>query len=172
MSLVRQVTPERGAVIDVGAGTSPLCARLLDAGFAVTVLDIAASAIDRARQRLGERAARVEWVVADVTQIESVGVFDLWHDRAVFHFLTEPEDRARYVDLLSRSIPSGGHAVIATFAPEGPDQCSGLPVRRYDSTALSRELGEGFELRKSVPETHLTPWGKPQAFQYSLFRRT
>ena len=98
-------------------------------------------------------------------------MFDLWHDRAVFHFLTEATDRAAYVDLLARTIPAGGHAIIATFAMDGPEKCSGLPVRRYDGESLAAELGPRFEFLKSVTERHQTPWGSPQSFQYSVFIR-
>jgi SAM-dependent methyltransferase len=160
-----------GRIIDVGGGTSLLAERLLDRGYAVTVLDISQAAIDRARQRLGERASEVGWLVADVTAEPDLGTFDLWHDRAVFHFLTASEDRAAYGALLAGTIPVGGHAVIATFALDGPEKCSGLEVRRYDGRALAAELGPGFRLLKSVPELHRTPWDTTQSFQYSLFQR-
>ena len=179
LSLIQEVRPAvwvegaggKARVIDVGGGTSALADRLLDAGYSVAVLDISATALAKARTRLGARADRVRWIVADVTGDPDVGTFDVWHDRAVFHFLTEPAARAAYVALLSRTVPAGGHVIIATFAPDGPQQCSGLPVQRYDGQRLAAELGAGFGLLKSVPETHLTPWGKPQSFQYSLFRR-
>lgn len=158
-------------VIDVGGGTSLLAERLLDRGYAVTVLDISQAAIDRARLRLGDLASEVDWMVADVTAGPDLGTFDVWHDRAVFHFLAAAADRAAYVALLARSIPVGGHAVIATFALDGPGKCSGLDVRRYDSSALAAELGPRFRLLKSVPELHSTPWNTPQSFQYSLFER-
>ena len=160
-----------GRVIDVGGGTSLLAERLVDRGYAVTVLDISQAAIDRARQRLGTRANEVGWMVADVTAGPELGSFDVWHDRAVFHFLTASEDRAAYVALLARTVPVGGHAVIATFALDGPEKCSGLEVRRYDGNALAAELGPQFRLLKSVPELHRTPWGTAQSFQYSLFMR-
>lgn len=159
------------SVIDVGGGTSPLAERLLDRGYAVTVLDISQAAIDRARRRLGTRASQVDWMVADVTAGPDVGSFDVWHDRAVFHFLTASADRAAYVALLARTVSVGGHAVIATFALDGPEKCSGLEVRRYDGNALAAELGPRFRLVKSVPELHRTPWNAPQSFQYSLFKR-
>ena len=159
------------SVIDVGGGTSPLAERLLDRGYAVTVLDISQAAIDRARGRLGTRASEVDWIVADVTAGPDLGTFDVWHDRAVFHFLTTPTDRAAYAALLARTVSVGGHAVIATFAPDGPEKCSGLEVRRYDGSALAAELGPQFQLIKSVRELHRTPWGVPQSFQYSLFKR-
>jgi 2-polyprenyl-3-methyl-5-hydroxy-6-metoxy-1,4-benzoquinol methylase len=159
------------SVIDVGGGTSLLAERLLDDGYAVTVLDISQTAIDRARKRLGDRATQVDWMVADVTAGPDLGTFDVWHDRAVFHFLIAPADRAAYVALLARTVSVGGHAVIATFAPDGPEKCSGLEVRRYDGSALAADLGPGFRLLKSVPELHLTPWNAAQSFQYSLFKR-
>jgi SAM-dependent methyltransferase len=161
-----------GSVIDVGGGASVLAGRLLDAGYSVAVLDISKASLDRAAAKLGAKAGRARWIVADVTESPELGTFDVWHDRAVFHFLTEQSQRAAYVALLSRSVPVGGHAVIATFALDGPDTCSGLPVRRYDTGLLGAALGDGFTLIKSVPEVHQTPWGKPQSFQYSVFRRT
>ena len=160
-----------GRVIDVGGGTSQLAARLVQRSYHVAVLDISEAAIRRARDRAGVGADAIEWIVADVTAITDVGRFDAWHDRAVFHFLTGAADRGKYVALLEHTIRAGGHAIIATFAPEGPPRCSGLDVCRYDPQSLARELGEGLALVKSVPETHLTPWGKPQSFQYSLLRR-
>jgi SAM-dependent methyltransferase len=143
---------------------------LLDMGYTVAVLDVSDEALGRARERLGARAGQVRWIVADVTEVADVGRFDVWHDRAAFHFLTSRYDRRRYVGLLKRTVPPGGHAVIATFAPDGPARCSGLEVVRYDGESLARELGDDFELLRSVPETHVTPWGQPQSFQYSAFR--
>lgn len=170
LSLIQEVLP-RGAVIDVGGGASPLAGRLLNLGYSVAVLDIAPAAMERAQHALRERASLVRWLVADVTAIKSVGRFDLWHDRATFHFLTDPAHRKRYLNLLRRAVPVGGHAIIATFAKTGPTKCSGLDVVRYDAESLARELGRGFTLLKSVPETHLTPWGTQQDFQYAVFRR-
>jgi SAM-dependent methyltransferase len=171
MELILDVSHGSGRVIDVGGGSSVLVDRLLDQRFdRIAVLDISHVALERAKARLGERAARVEWIEADVTKVDDLGQFDVWHDRAVFHFMTEPADRAAYAALLSRTVSVGGHAIIATFALDGPETCSGLPVRRYDGQSLAGELGAGIDLVKSVPETHLTSWGKPQSFQYSLFR--
>lgn len=170
LSLIREVCPS-GRIIDVGGGTSPLVDRLLDASYSVAVLDIADAALERARTRLDGRADQVRWVVADVTASPDLGTFDVWHDRAVFHFLLDPSDRAAYLALLGRSVPAGGHVIIATFALDGPEKCSGLDVRRYDSPMLVAELGTDFILLKSVSEMHQTPWGKPQSFQYTLFRR-
>jgi len=146
--------------------------RLLDLPFErIAVLDISQIALSRARSRLGERARRVEWVVADVTEIPDVGTFDVWHDRAVFHFLTDAADRKNYVKLARRTIPAGGHLIIASFADDGPKRCSGLDVCRYNAASISSELGEGFSLVKDARETHTTPWDTPQAFFYGVFRR-
>ena len=170
VSLIREVC-QQGRVIDIGGGTSLLSGRLLDAGYSVAVLDISESALVRTRERIGSRATEVQWIVSDVTAAPALGTFDVWHDRAVFHFLTEPADRASYAALLARTVHPDGHAIIATFATDGPERCSGLPVCRYDSGTLGNELGDAFELINSVRETHFTPRGKPQAFQYSVFRR-
>ena len=170
LSLIGEVCPA-GRVIDVGGGTSFLAERLLERGYSVAVLDISQTAMYRARNRLGARARKIRWIVADVTTNPDLGSFDVWHDRAVFHFLTAPAGRAAYTALLARTVPEGGHAVIATFALDGPAKCSGLEVRRYDGQTLAAELGPQFDLLKSVPEMHVTPGGGLQSFQYSLFRR-
>ena len=170
LSLITEVCPA-GSVIDVGGGTSLLAGKLLDHGYSVAVLDISEAAATRGRERLGPRASMIHWIVADITARPDLGSFDVWHDRAVFHFLTHPAERAAYIALLARTIPVGGHAVISTFAPDGPERCSGLEVQRYSGLTLSAQLGNDFTLLKSVPETHITPWGKPQSFQYSVFKR-
>jgi len=170
LSLIGEVCPT-GRVIDVGGGASVLASELLDLGYSVTVLDISRMALDRARNRLGARANKIHWMVADVTANPDLGSFDVWHDRAVFHFLIGLAERAAYTALLRRTVPVGGHAVIATFALDGPERCSGLETRRYDGKTLAAELGPPFELLKSVPEIHVTPGGGRQSFQYSLFRR-
>lgn len=162
----------RSRVIDVGGGTSRLVDELLQRGTGeVAVLDIAPSAIEEAKQRLGEQAQQVRWIVGDVTEAHSPGQFDFWHDRAVFHFLTDAGDRAAYVRLLEQSVPIGGHVIIATFAEDGPPRCSGLPVRRHSPQSLSAELGDGFALRDTRHEPHETPSGKTQQFVYCLFER-
>jgi SAM-dependent methyltransferase len=159
-------------ILDAGGGASVLVDCLLDAGFTrVAVLDIAAAALQHARQRLGARADRVEWFEADVTEFQPPHRFRLWHDRAVFHFLTDPEDRRKYVQTLERSLTPGGHVILATFALDGPPQCSGLPVRRYDAPAICAELGPGFRLVEQVDETHVTPWGTGQKFSYFRWAR-
>jgi len=137
----------------------------------LTVLDLSAAALARARARLGEPADRVRWVQADVTGPWAVSPVDIWHDRAVFHFLTEVEDRVRYVSHLRSAVKAGGTVIIATFAPDGPDRCSGLPVRRYDACGIGAELGEGFTLMDTVSEAHRTPTGAVQSFGYSRFVR-
>lgn len=172
MELIGSVIPGRGRVIDVGGGTSLLVDRLLDSGFEqVTVLDISGTALAKAKARLGERACSVSWIEADVTTAANVGEFDVWHDRAVFHFLTDPDDRRRYVELARRSVSPGGHLIVATFAQDGPPRCSGLDVCRYDAQSLAAELGTSFSLVSVATETHTTPQGSPQAFFYGVFRR-
>jgi SAM-dependent methyltransferase len=160
-----------GRVIDVGGGTSLLAERLLDRGYKVAVLDISEAAIGRNRKRLGAKASQIQWITADVTAGLGLETFDVWHDRAVFHFLTAPGDRAAYRRLLTQSVSVGGHAVIGSFALDGPEKCSGLEVRRYDGPKLALELGPQFALLKSESEIHVTPWGKQQPFQFSLFKR-
>lgn len=159
-------------VIDVGGGASHLVDHLLDRGFSdLTVLDLAASALDQARARLGARAESVRWLEADATAWEPERTYRLWHDRAVFHFLTEAADRAAYLERLRAAVPPDSFVVIATFAPEGPERCSGLPVVRYSPESLQETLGAGFELVAVQAEEHRTPGGKPQQFTGCLFRR-
>ncbi len=163
---------KRGRVIDVGGGQSFLVDRLLDSGFKqVAVLDISSAAIEATKARLGERAAQVDWMVADVTQAESLGEFDIWHDRAVFHFITQPDDRERYMKLLKRSLPIGGHFIVATFAKGGPEKCSGLPICQYDAATMHAELGASFEPIKCSEYLHTTPTGKPQQFFFGIYTR-
>lgn len=170
LKLIGQVCPS-GRVIDVGGGTSILAERLLDRGYKVAVLDVSEAAIERNRRRLGARASQIQWIIADVTVGLCLGTFDVWHDRAVFHFLTTPDDRVAYRELLLQTVPVGGYAVIGSFALDGPEKCSGLEVRRYDGPMLALELGPQFSLLTTESEMHLTPWGKPQSFQFSLFKR-
>ena len=161
------------AIVDIGGGASRLVDSLLDRGFnRVTVLDIAEAALETAKARLGERASEVQWIVADVTKWRPARTFDLWHDRAAFHFLTDPADRLAYVTCMQRAIRPGGHVIIGTFATDGPEKCSGLPVNRYDEAGLARELGEGFELMGSRRHEHSTPWNSAQRFLFCVFLRT
>jgi ubiquinone/menaquinone biosynthesis C-methylase UbiE len=145
---------------------------LLGAGFGrVTVVDIAGAALEQSRRRLGPRGASVSWIASDVTRWVPDGEFDLWHDRAVFHFLVDPEERRAYRATLRRALRRGGHAVIATFAADGPERCSGLPVARWEPEALAAELGPELRLLESLHEDHRTPGGKVQRFQFSRFVR-
>ncbi len=146
------------------AGASVLPELLSDRGYAVTLLDISEAALERARKRLDPKAGQIHWIAADIASGQGLETFDVWHDRAVFHFLTAPADRAAYRILLVQSVPPGGHAVIGTFALDGPEKCSGLEARRYDGPLLAVELGPQFAILKSEPEIHVTPWGKPQSF--------
>jgi SAM-dependent methyltransferase len=173
LELIRGVAPAAdGRIIDVGGGASVLVDRLLDLPFErIAVLDIAETALGKARSRLGERAGRVEWIAADVTGIQDVGTFDVWHDRAVFHFLTDAADRRKYVDLARRALPKGGHLIIASFTDDGPKRCSDLDVCPYSAASMAAELGAGFSLIKEARETHTTPWNTSQAFWYGVFRR-
>jgi len=156
-------------VIDVGGGASTLVDDLLArARFDVTVLDLSEAALQVARERLGKKqAARVHWLTGDVTELElPANAYDIWHDRAVFHFLTEPEQRAAYVAQVRRSVRPGGHVIVAAFGPDGPLQCSGLPVVRYSPDALHGEFGAAFELVEHSAEAHRTPSGAVQQFVY------
>jgi SAM-dependent methyltransferase len=173
LELIRSVAPSAGGrIIDVGGGASVLVDRLLDLPFeGIAVLDIAPTALDRARSRLGEPASRVDWIVADITEVSSLGTFDIWHDRAVFHFLIDVADRRKYVELACRTIPTGGHLIVATFADDGPKRCSNLDVRRYNAETMSAELGKGFSLIREAREMHTTPWDSSQAFFYGVFQR-
>lgn len=156
------------AIIDVGGGASTLVDDLLARGYRnLSVLDVSPTALDSAKARLGDRAAAVHWLAADITQAElSPNAYDFWHDRAVFHFLRAEEDRRRYVAAARRSLKPGGHILVATFGPEGPTRCSGLEVARYGPEDLHAELGDPFQKVASLTEVHATPWGAEQQFVY------
>jgi SAM-dependent methyltransferase len=160
-------------IIDIGGGASRLVDTLLDEGFkTVTVLDLSEKALAATRARLGERSSHVQWVVADITTWEPSQIYDVWHDRAALHFLTDPKDRAAYSKRVLGAVRPGGHVVIGTFAPDGPERCSGLPVVRHDAASLGELLGHSFELIESRRHDHQTPAGSIQKFQFSRFRRT
>lgn len=160
------------AVIDIGGGASRLADALLELGYShITVLDIAAAALEKSQARLGPKAAQIAWLVADITQWQPPQTYALWHDRAVFHFLTEAADRAAYKRALLAGTQAGSHVVIASFAPDGPERCSGLPVRRYSPQSLQAELGADFRLENSRQDEHRTPGGNIQRFQFSRFIR-
>jgi SAM-dependent methyltransferase len=160
-------------VVDVGGGASPLAADLVARGYSdLTVVDIAEPALAAARARLGAGADRVTWVVADVLAWRPTKRFALWHDRAVFHFLTRAEERARYRAALEAGLAPGGWLVIAAFAPDGPERCSGLPVHRWSPEALGQELGPGYRLAESFAEEHHTPGDAVQRFTWALFQKS
>jgi SAM-dependent methyltransferase len=157
-------------IIDVGGGASMLVDHLLDAGYSrVAVLDISGAALQQTQQRLRERAAQVEWIVADITTFNPQRRFVVWHDRAVFHFLTSPVDRRAYVDTIRRTLAPDGHVIIGTFALDGPPTCSGLDVVRYDAPSLASELGPDFVLSDTRRETHRTPAQAGQEFLWCSF---
>lgn len=159
-------------IIDVGGGASSLVDHLIDLGYSnLTVLDISTAALAAARNRLGVRADGVRWLAGDITRDGPAGPYRLWHDRAVFHFLTAAEDRRAYVTNLLAAVPPGGHAIIATFAEDGPERCSNLPVCRYSPDRLMTELGERFELVETLREVHVTPAQGEQNFVYCRFCR-
>lgn len=172
LELIKQALPDtQGRIIDVGGGASTLVDGLLQAGYAhVSVLDLSAAALAHARERLAARADAVHWLEGDVTTLAlPESGFDLWHDRAVFHFLVEADARAAYRAQLHRALKPGGHLVLATFAPDGPTQCSGLPVRRYSVQGMQDELGPDFRLLEHRDEQHQTPGGNVQHFVYGHF---
>ncbi len=164
---------KNSAIIDVGGGASTLVDDLLAEGYGdVIVLDISAAALEVAQHRLGKRAERVHWLKGDITQVEFPRHrFDVWHDRAVFHFLTDSADRHAYVEQVMRAVRPGGHVIVATFAEDGPEKCSGLPVMRYAPGALHAEFGDAFQLLEHEREIHHTPAGAVQRFVYCYCRK-
>ena len=156
------------SIIDVGAGESTLVDDLLARGYSdLTILDISQEAISASKKRLGKAAERVRWLVADITHAEIEGcAFDIWHDRAVFHFLTSEADRRAYVRQVTHTVKRGGHVILSAFGPEGPTRCSGLEVVRYDAESLQREFGTAFQLVSSSRHLHETPFGTTQQFTY------
>ena len=172
LELIRTHCVTTAALIDVGGGASRLVDHLLAEGYTdLTVLDLAEAALLRSRVRLGPQASKPQWLAADVTSWQPSRRYRLWHDRAVFHFLTQAADRTAYLSKLSQALEPGGYALIASFAPDGPERCSGLPVQRYSPESLARELGRGFRPVESRLEAHHTPAGRVQQFQYSVFRK-
>ncbi len=160
------------AIIDVGGGASTLVDDLLKKGYSnLSVLDISAAALHAAQVRLGGNAGAVTWIEADITKSKlPPHAYDVWHDRAAFHFLTDADDRHAYVEAVLRTVKPGGHVIVATFAEDGPTQCSGLPVMRYGTDQLSGEFGEQFILAAHAKEAHHTPFGTIQQFTYCHFR--
>jgi SAM-dependent methyltransferase len=170
---IRSVAPDPSSrILDVGAGASLLVDRLLERGYRdVAVLDLAPAALAEVEERLGERAAGVEWLVGDVLELDAPASADVWHDRAVLHFLREPARQRAYAEVLRRTLRPGGHALIATFAVGGPTRCSGLEVVQHDCPSLEALLGEEFRCVREATELHATPAGGTQRFQYCLFAR-
>ena len=166
--------PRSAAIIDVGGGASTLVDDLLAQGYSnLTVLDLSSSALNAAKQRLGSAAARVQWIEASITEVDlPAHTYDVWHDRAVFHFLTDPAARHAYVAAVLRSVKPGGHVIVATFDEDGPTQCSGLPVMRYSADELHAEFGAPFTLLAHEKEEHHTPFGTVQKFIYCYCRKS
>lgn len=174
LKLIQQTgVPLSAAIIDIGGGASTLVDDLLANGYCnLSVLDLSAAALSAAQSRLGSKASGVNWVVADITKAElPAQSYDVWHDRAVFHFLTSTEDRQAYVQAVLRAVKPGGHVIVATFAEDGPLQCSGLPVMRYNPDELHAEFGEPFTLVHHEKESHQTPFGTAQQFTYCYCRK-
>jgi SAM-dependent methyltransferase len=160
------------SIIDIGGGASRLADVLLDRGFDnITVLDLSEKALATSRKRLGQRSNTIKWIVADVTVWWPPEPYDVWHDRAAFHFLTDPADRAAYVQRVLAAVRPGSHVIIGTFAQDGPERCSGLPVVRHDAASLSTTLGPAFKLVENRTHAHKTPGGAIQSFQFSRFQR-
>lgn len=174
LELLREVGIDKGTrIIDVGGGDSTLVDALVAQDLAtVTILDLSGAALKRARARLGSRAGSVTWIEADVTTaLLPPATYDVWHDRAVFHFLTEPDERARYVRAARDAVRPGGTMIIATFAPDGPAKCSGLDVARYSAEALANEFASAFTMRRGFADVHRTPWGAEQRFTFAILQR-
>jgi SAM-dependent methyltransferase len=170
--LIQSALPGRGSVLDVGAGSSSLVDLLLAESFEdLTVLDVSGVALDSVRRRLAERGQQVNLVHADVLGWEPVRTFDVWHDRAVFHFLSRAEDRSRYVQVAAAAVRPAGTLIVATFASDGPTHCSGLPVSRYDAAELAAEFESCFDFVHSEREEHCTPAGAVQPFTWAVLRR-
>lgn len=172
LDLIAQAGIDRASVIDIGGGASRLVDALVARGHrAVAVLDLSAHALEIAKSRLGAAGEAVEWIVGDVTQWQPAARYDIWHDRAAFHFLTAPDDRLAYARAVDAALRPGGNAIIGTFAPDGPERCSGLPVMRHDAASLASMLGPDFSLTGTRNHHHHTPGGAIQKFQFSSFRK-
>ena len=172
LDLIKALSGPKDSLIDVGGGASRLAAHALRLGFGhVAMLDLSGESIARSHAGMGSEADRVEWIVANVTTWKPGRRYDVWHDRAAFHFLTDEADRAAYVATLNAALSDTGQAIIATFALDGPERCSGLPVQRYSPETLVETLGPRFTLVNSVRHEHQTPWGSTQAFQFSVLAR-
>lgn len=174
LDLIMEVADNRlNAIIDVGGGQSFLVDRLLEVGFInLTVLDISSTAISATKSRLGPSASAVTWLARDITVTSLPAFYDVWHDRAVFHFLTDPDDQNRYLELLKATLRPQGFFIVGTFAKEGPSKCSGLTIQQYDHAAMTQLLGNGFISVRSLTYQHRTPSGKTQDFYFGIFQKT
>lgn len=172
LELITAAAPRTGSVVDVGGGASNLADALLSNGYSdLTVLDISAVALELSKKRLGCLSAKIFWIVADITHWQPQRTWDVWHDRAVFHFLTDAEAQEAYIAALKRGTIVGSAVIMATFALTGPEKCSGLPVQRYSAATLAARLGPDFRLFSEAAETHPTPFGTTQKFSYAAFQR-
>jgi len=173
LNLIKATDVEKSArIIDIGGGASTLVDFLLATGYQnLSVLDIAHGAIEQAKDRLGQHADKVEWIEQDITKFIAEESFDVWHDRAVFHFLTDTDDRLKYVKTMSNALNPGAHAIVATFDLDGPERCSGLDIVRYSTETLAAVFGAGFQLVETMSEEHKTPGGASQSFVYCRFKR-
>lgn len=171
LKMIRRLNlPKSASIIDIGGGDSRLTENLLDEGYRdITILDISSSGIERAKNRLGERANMVKWIVSDILDFKPDRVYDLWHDRAAFHFLTQAESISQYVKTASEHV--SGHITIGTFSVDGPGKCSGLDIRQYDENILSNEFSQEFDLIHSFREDHITPSGNKQNFQFCVLKK-
>ena len=173
IELIQSAAPDRTAsIIDVGGGESTLVDDLLELGYRnLTILDVSQMALDVTKARLGESSKFIRWVYGDITELSlPIGAFDVWHDRALFHFLTKPADRSAYVQNVEKSLKPGGHVIVSTFGPQGPTKCSGLETMRYDAEGLQQEFGNRFKRLEDFKEQHETPSGVTQEFLYCHFR--
>ncbi len=162
--------PKTARIIDIGGGDSKLADYLLEEGFEnITVLDISAKALDKAKQRLGDKAQKIDWVVSDITTYKPTTHFDVWHDRATFHFLTTKDQVAKYIDTARKAVD--GYLTIGTFSHNGPGKCSGLNVKQYNEETLTKELKKGFDKIRCITEDHTTPFDTRQNFLFCSFKR-
>lgn len=170
---IQQLTiPRTAAIIDIGAGDSFFVDHLLEMGYNnITVLDISAAAIGKAKQRLGKKAAMVNWIVSDILEFSSPAQFDCWHDRAAFHFLTTEQEVSRYLVIAQEHIRPNGKLILGTFSTNGPEKCSGLPVKQYNETTLTGTLQKWFEKIKCITTEHITPFKTIQNFIFCSFQK-
>lgn len=173
LELIASAAPSRdAAIVDIGGGASTLVDDLFTTGYTdLTVLDVAEAALAKSKHRLGGNAAKIRWIMADITQWTPPRAYDVWHDRAVFHFLTEHAQQDAYIAAMTAGTKPGATVIMATFALDGPEKCSGLPVQRYNPAGLADRLGGIFHLVSDAVETHATPWGAEQRFSYAVLKR-